>query len=346
MRIAHVFFHEFGWSLAISVGGLIAALTVLGWNAMLAVLVLILIEITFSFDNAIVNAKILGGLSRIWQKLFLSLGLIIAVLGMRIVFPILIVSLTAHLGWSKTITLALNQPAQYAAALKDAHTAIAAFGGAFLLLLALHFFLDDEREHTWLERIERSLQRMPSQWFPGAATLLAVVVMAILPANHEKFATFAAGLSGMVTFGVTRLAMLSMRIVRKKEMHTTAKQTGIAALITFLYLELLDASFSFDSVIGAFAITDKVILIALGLGIGALWVRSLTVLIVRHGTLNEYIYLEHGAHYAILVLALALLLSIVVNTPDPNTPAGIIGVLLIAASFRASRKHALHTSHS
>ena len=90
-----------------------------------------------------------------------------------------------------------------------------------------------------------------------------------------------------------------------------AKATGKAGFFLFLYLEVLDASFSFDGVIGAFAITTDPILIALGLGlIGAMFVRSLTVFLVRKGTLADYVYLEHGAHWAIGALAVILLVGI------------------------------------
>ncbi|CAM5505348.1 hypothetical protein SALBM135S_04575 [Streptomyces alboniger] len=85
---------------------------------------------------------------------------------------------------------------------------------------------------------------------------------------------------------------------------------GKAAFFMFLYLEVLDASFSFDGVIGAFAVTNDIVLMALGLGIGAMYVRSLTVYLVRQGTLDDYVYLEHGAHYAIGALAVILLVTI------------------------------------
>ncbi|WP_030218449.1 DUF475 domain-containing protein, partial [Streptomyces sp. NRRL WC-3626] len=93
-------------------------------------------------------------------------------------------------------------------------------------------------------------------------------------------------------------------------------------------------SFSFDGVIGAFAITNDIVLMALGLGIGAMYVRSLTVYLVRQGTLDDYVYLEHGAHYAIGALALILLVSIRYQINDIVT--GLIGVTLISASFYSS----------
>ncbi|MFC7467892.1 DUF475 domain-containing protein [Actinomadura keratinilytica] len=102
----------------------------------------------------------------------------------------------------------------------------------------------------------------------------------------------------------------------------------------FLYLEVLDASFSFDGVIGAFAITNDIVLMALGLGIGAMYVRSLTVYLVRQGTLDDYVYLEHGAHYAIGALAVILLVTIRFQISEMIT--GLIGVVLIGLSFWSS----------
>ncbi len=91
----------------------------------------------------------------------------------------------------------------------------------------------------------------------------------------------------------------------------------------FLYLEVLDASFSFDGVIGAFAITNDIVLMALGLGIGAMYVRSLTVYLVRQGTLDDYVYLEHGAHYAIGALAVILMVTIQYQINEVIT--GLVG---------------------
>jgi hypothetical protein len=114
-----------------------------------------------------------------------------------------------------------------------------------------------------------------------------------------------------------------------------AKATGKAGFFLFLYLEVLDASFSFDGVIGAFAITSDPILIALGLGfIGAIFVRSITIYLVRKGTLAEYVYLEHGAHWAIGALAVILLVSIGVHVEETIT--GLVGVVLIGAAFLSS----------
>jgi hypothetical protein len=120
------------------------------------------------------------------------------------------------------------------------------------------------------------------------------------------------------------------RVQRRRTMQVV----GRAAFFLFLYLEVLDASFSFDGVIGAFAITSDPILIAIGLGIGAMFIRSLTVFLVRKGTLAEYEYLEHGALWAIGALAIILLLTIEYEVPDVVT--GLIGVAFIGAAFASS----------
>jgi len=112
------------------------------------------------------------------------------------------------------------------------------------------------------------------------------------------------------------------------------KRGGIGG---FLYLEVLDASFSFDGVIGAFAITNDVVIIMLGLAIGAMFVRSMTVYLVDKGTLDEFVYLEHGAHYAIGILAAIMLASMKFHVPEVVT--GLAGVSFIGASVWSSIRY-------
>jgi hypothetical protein len=105
----------------------------------------------------------------------------------------------------------------------------------------------------------------------------------------------------------------------------------------FLYLEVLDASFSFDGVIGAFALSNNMIIIALGLSVGAMFVRSMTIHLVRTGTLAQYRYLEHGAFWAIIVLGVIMLLSARYHIPETIT--GLLGAVLIGLSFLWSVRH-------
>ncbi len=323
---------NFAFSAVASLAILLAVLSGLGVDALLQTFILAVVEITFSFDNAIINAKVLSNVSRFWQAVFLTLGVLIAIFGMRVVFPVAIVMLTAGLGWNRTVDLAVHHPHQYAHQLMQAHAAIAAFGGAFLLMLALTFFFDDERQVQWIAILERQFSRFAHWVAAPVVCILLIVGIAVIPSNTHAETTILAGLLGMATYVMLQAG--NGLFARMRGPQTMARQTGVAACMTLVYLEMLDASFSFDSVIGAFAITSNIVLIAAGLGIGALWVRSLTVFMVRRKTLGQYIFLEHGAHYTVLMLAAILLASVIWNISD-YIP-GLVGVGIIGASVAAS----------
>ncbi|HSX46044.1 MAG TPA: DUF475 domain-containing protein [Candidatus Saccharimonadia bacterium] len=322
---------QFRFSAIIALATVAAVLVTLGVSAALTTIVLIAIEIAFSFDNAIVNAKVLAKLSRFWQQLFLTVGVLIAIVGMRFVFPVVIVMVSAHLSWGEVIHEALHNPAAYANHLSAAQPTIDAFGGGFLLTLALYFLFDDKRDELWLEHVEKPLQKIGGPiWLPP---LVAAGVVALVYLKAADTAVLTWGLAGVASYMLLKLLIDGMA---RLEPQKSKQYTGWAAFLAFMYLQVLDAGFSFDSVLGAFAITDKIVLIAIGLGVGALWVRSLTVVMVRRGTLKNYIYLEHGAHYAILMLAAALLIGIFFDIP--NAVTGIAGLGIIGASFVESRE--------
>ncbi len=335
----HSPFRIFGVSALATVAVLVGAAIGKGPSGTLVALVLIAIEIAFSFDNAILNARILSKMSRFWQSMFLTVGALIAVFGMRIVFPILIVALTANIGWHEVLNLALHHPSEYAEKLHAAHPAIASFGGAFLMMLALDFFADNTHQVLWLTRFERQFSKLARNWAPPLITGALVAIIALLPFNHRSKTTLIAGVVGVIVYSVIHGVTELMGKLENKQASGKVKaggQTGMLALVSFLYLEILDASFSFDGVIGAFVVTQDVILIALGLGVGALWVRSLTIFMVRRGTLGRYIYVEHGAHYTIGLLALLLFASLFLEVPE--VIAGLAGISIIVASVVASRQ--------
>lgn len=328
----------FALSTLISVGALVFVAVTLGWQAALLTLALIIIEMTFSFDNAIINARILATMSPFWQKMFMTIGILIAVFGMRIVFPIVVVMLGAGLSWQNVLDLAMNHPHEYAEKLHQAHPSIASFGGMFLMMLTLDFFMDRSRKVLWLKSFERKLQTIGYGWMPTVVSLLVTGGVALLPANAHPMETLRAGLAGIVLYLVIKgLTELFTRRQEGSSMPGKAVlKTGLAGFTAFLYLEVLDASFSLDGVIGAFAITYNVLLIAIGLGVGALWVRSFTLYMVHHRTLHTYHYLEHGAHYTIGLLSLFLLSSLFFGIPEAI--AGIAGVVIIAMSIVASKR--------
>ena len=140
------------------------------------VLVLALLEISLSFDNAVVNARILEKMSSFWQKLFIWVGMPIAVFGMRLLFPILLVSLTTHIEFLKVLHIAIYDPEQYHQALEIGFPLICAFGGSFLLMVFLHFFLVEQIEIKWLSWFENSIYLNKLRKIPFINILIAFVV--------------------------------------------------------------------------------------------------------------------------------------------------------------------------
>ncbi len=325
----------FGISIGVTLAVMSYILLSQGAAAGFVTLILAAIELAFSFDNAVINAQVLNRLSPLWRTLFLTVGIVIAIFLVRAFLPILIVSLTAHLPLGVVTNLALHYPTAYAEKLVSARPGITAFGGAFLLALSLSFFMQD-REIRWLEYIERPLGKLEQWWLPLLAALAVVVVLPLLPGVPHRNVSLTAGLAGLAAYAAINGAVALLNNWFSNESDRPEQQVGWAAFATFMYLELLDASLSFDGAIGAFAITNSVILIAAGLGIGAIWVRSLTVYMVRNKTLEAYRYLEHGAHYAIFVLAATMLLAVLVDVPDFVTGTLCLG--LIAAALITSRQ--------
>jgi uncharacterized protein len=347
----------FGASYAVTVVALVAAFFYGGVEALVLCAILGILEISLSFDNAVVNATVLERMSPFWQRIFLTVGILIAVFGMRLVFPLVIVGVTANLNPVEAFTLALEQrpesdPTSYAHLLNEAYPQIAAFGGMFLFMLFLDWMFED-RDIRWLSWLERPLAKVGQ--LNRLSIVIALVALVVLAQTlaADPAVVLVAGALGLVTYllvnGLGEFFDQASGAEDDEEGEKAgdksqatssgpsqlAKATGRAGFFLFLYLEVLDAAFSFDGVIGAFAITTDPILIALGLGlIGAMFVRSLTVFLVRKGTLADYVYLEHGAHWAIGALSVILLVGIGYHVNEVVT--GLIGVAFIGAAFLSS----------
>ena len=307
--------------------GLVSALWI---SAVLGVL-----EVSLSFDNAVVNASVLRHWNDFWRKLFLTVGIVVAVFGMRLVFPLLIVAVATGLGMVDVWHMAINTPDQYAKHLTASHAQVAAFGGAFLLLVFLNFLFDEEKELHWLGWIEEKVGQFGSEGLAILLTLAAsYVAMTLVPAP-DKLSVLASGMLGVAVYvGVDWISGL---LEEEEADPTIGKMISRGSVGAFMYLEVLDASFSFDGVIGAFAITNDIVVIMLGLAIGAMFVRSLTVFLVEKGTLEEFVFLEHGAHYAIGILALIMFGSVEYEIPEWFT--GLSGVAFIAVSLWSSLRY-------
>ena len=304
-----------------------------GLQMMFLAAILGVMETSLSLDNAVVNAAILKDMDPKWQRRFLTWGILIAVFGMRILFPLIIVSVSAWVNPIEAGRIALFDHERYEQIVTGAHVGISGFGGAFLMLVGLTFFLDEDREHHWIPFIEKPLSMLAR--IPYAPYIVSAIVIGLVslmaPAEEAKTFLYAGG-AGIATY----FAVQKFGDWMGGEADATGKivRSGAGA---FVYLEFLDASFSFDGVIGAFAITNDIVLIALGLGIGAMFVRSMTIALVRGGHLSEYRFLEPGAFYAIMALATIMLLSIRVETPEVIT--GLIGAAFIGAALWYSIRH-------
>lgn len=310
-------------SILIAIMGLILSFYIGGINALYVTTLLVVLEISLSFDNAVVNAKILKDMDQIWQKRFITFGLPIAVFGMRFIFPIIIVAVASNLGIYETFHLALDKPQEYHSILNSVDKIIYAFGGSFLFMVFLSFLFEEEREDYWIKKIESSPIIKKAGELNSIEMMIATLIGLLLIYLTSNSSIALAYFSGVALYSF----IASLDTV----LNTNGVRNGIMGL---LYLEILDASFSFDGVIGAFALSSNVFIIMIGLGIGAMFVRSLTLYLVEQNTLTEYKYLEHGANYAILALALIMFLKIFIHIDE--IIVGTIGVSFILISIYSS----------
>lgn len=298
-----------------------------GLGAFLLAGLLSVLEVTLSFDNAVVNAKVLTQMSPLWQRRFLTWGVLVAVFGTRLVLPAVIVGLAAWISPWAAFLLAFEQPAEYSRVLGGASHAISAFGGVFLLMVALRYFFDVGKSVHWIAWVERHLVR----WGRIEAIELSIALSVLLGlsyASSNQAQVLAAGAIGLLTFVVMQ------GITSTLDIKAGAVARGGAAL--FVYLNILDSAFSLDGVVGAFALTTVMPIIFVGLGIGAYFVRAVTLFLVRHHALDELRYLEHGAHWAILGLGLSMLVGIVAHVPEAVT--GLIGLVFVVLAYVSSRR--------
>lgn len=306
----------------------------LGTAAFIITIILSILEITLSADNAVVNSRVLVKMSRFWQLIFLTVGIFVAVFLVRFALPIFMVAVMTPLSSGEVLQLALNDADKYGRYLHEIAPSINGFGGMFLLLVALFFFMEGDREHHWIKPVEKGLQtlaKVPYLKYIIALGTFVPIFYITDPADRET--VLGALIAGMLTYLILHSITLSMEQINKR--NRLKKQVGWAAFISFIYLEVLDASFSLDGVVGAFALTNNIVIIMAGLGIGALWVRTMTLYMVKHQTLATYRYLESGAHWAIACLSAIMFLKLA-HIELPELLVGSIGLIFIGASIYSS----------
>lgn len=302
--------------------------------------ILLILEVTFSFDNAVINSKVLATMSQAWQKVFLTVGIFIAVFVVRFLLPILIVMIASGLGFGEVTHMALNDAEHYGHVLHEAAPMIDAFGGAFLIMIGLSYFIDYNKRVHWVRGLESWLAKAGRFENFKVCLMLAVASMLYFTVEPKYQAVV------LISSILGILLHIGLELFGSFFHDDTAKnvkvQTGWAAFASFMYLEVLDASFSFDGVIGAFAITSSILLIVMGLSAGAIWVRSLTIYLLRSGTLGKYKYLEHGAHWAIMALGFMMLAKLFhLELPEWITGGlGLTFILLAVSSSMIEAKRA------
>ncbi len=313
---------------AVTVIGLIVAFWWGGVAALFVTALLAVLEVTLSFDNAVVNARILKRMNETWQRRFLTWGIIVAVFGTRVILPVLIVAASVGASPLAITQLALQDAARYAELVSDAHYAIGAFGGVFLLLVALGYFFDERKNVHWIRSIERHLAKWGGiESLEIALSLITILVLSRFVGDAHAATVLFAGVIGVVLF------ILVEGIANAFDVE--ASDVAGSSVALFVYLNILDSAFSLDGVVGAFALSTDLVVIGIGLGIGAFFVRSLTIFLVKERMLDALPYLEHGAHWAIFGLAFAMLASLIVHIPEVFT--GLIGLVVILLSYRASK---------
>ena len=295
--------------------------------------ILVVLEVTFSFDNAVINSKVLAGMSQVWQKIFLTVGIFVAVFVVRFILPIAIVMIASGHGFMDVVNMALHKPVDYGKILHEASPMIDAFGGAFLIMIGLSYFIDYNKRVHWMRHVEPILAKAGR--FENFKVCIMLSVAAVLyftvEAPHKSLVLISAVLGIVLHIGLE----LFGSFFHEDDAKSVNIKTGWAAFASLLYLEILDASFSFDGVIGAFAITNSVLLIVAGLGAGAIWVRSLTVYLLRTGALSKYKYLENGAHWAIMALGVMMIAKLF-HLELPEWATGGLGLLFVSLAVGSS----------
>lgn len=309
-------------SLSLSFVGLAIAFFIGNLEAVYICILLSILEISLSFDNAVVNARVLSNMEEKWRQRFIIYGIPIAVFGMRLVFPILIVAIASGLSLLDTLKIAIYSQDTYYAVLEESKYSIYSFGASFLLMVFLDFFFNQEREISWIKPIEDSFIVKFLLKIPNISIIISIALGLTLIYCKSP------------ALSISYFSALLLYIAIKSVDSIFSTQNIRNGLMGFLYLEVLDASFSLDGVIGAFALSDNIFIIMLGLGIGAMFVRSLTIYLVEKNTLQKLIFLEHGAHYAILALAVIMLIKLFTDVSELIT--GLIGIGLIVLSLICS----------
>lgn len=267
-------------------------------ESLVIIIGLCIFETICSIDNAIINAHVLKTVSDKYRKIFLFWGIIFAVFVVRGLLPFLIVWMTSpSLSVVDVFSSAFSSNELVAESLEKSKPLLLLGGGAYLFLVFLSWLFLEEKKCVFL--LERFIHRQ-GVWFYAIASLFTTLtVYFALKINPILALALTIGVSAFfITDGFKKSA---------EEKEKELMQGNLSAWSKLLYLEVLDASFSIDGVIGAFAFTTAIPLIIIGNGLGAFIVRDLTIKGIDK--ISKYAYLKNGAMYSIGVLGLIMVLE-------------------------------------
>lgn len=296
-------------------------------ESILIVAGLIVFEVVNSVDNAIVNASVLKTMSLLWRKRFLLIGIFTSVFLVRFILPLIIVWISVPTISGQDLFLAFVGQSDVAAnAIEQQKPIILMFGGVFLLFLYFHWLFLEKKEPLFFERF---LKEKHGVWFFAFAAIILVVIMYL--ARADSMVMLAAAI-GSATFFI----LYGLKQTAEESERNLVQGTGhMSDASKFLYLEVLDMTFSFDGVIGAFAFTINLILILIGIGIGAMVVRELTIRGID--TISKYKYLKNGALTSIGFLGLFMIVE-AFGVEMPSFVPIIITFALIGVAFWLSKR--------
>ncbi|MFH0905473.1 MAG: DUF475 domain-containing protein [bacterium] len=289
---------------------------------LMVVLGLCLFETVSSIDNAVINAEVLSTMQPKGRRWFLVWGLILAVFLVRGLLPWLIIwSTNTSIGpWGAFMAAFSNDP-HVKESIEIAAPILLAAGGVFLLFLFFHWLFAEDKNYG-LPRVEQFFIKQGVWFYAVVSILLAFIVWQALPVNPlMAFGAVVGSTAFFITHGFKQNAELKERTLKNKNMSDLSK---------IFYLEVIDATFSIDGVLGAFAFTLSVPLILIGNGLGALVVRQLTIGNIER--IKKYVYLKNGAMYSILALGLIMVLD-AFGAPIPDWVSPVITFVIVGFFF-------------
>ena len=289
---------------------------------LLTILGLSLFETITSIDNAIINAEVLSKMSARARKWFLLWGLVIAVFAIRGLLPVIILwTANPSLGVDEVFLAMFSEDPAVAEAIEQTGPILLIAGGVFLVFLFFHWLFMEEK-HFGLPH-EPFFKKQSVWFFAVVAILLTIITWYAI--NRDPFLAFGA-VVGSTAFFIVHGFKQNAELKEKDLLSSGNNQSGLSDMSKLLYLEVIDATFSIDGVIGAFAFTFAIPLILVGNGIGAFIVRELTIKNIEN--VKKYIFLKNGAMYSILVLgAIMVLDSFALDIPAWLSPIATFGIV-------------------